>query len=140
MRATENGHHRGSFAATWAAIRDIPSGAVASYADVAARVFGARRAARTVGWALAGCPADVPWWRVVHADGSLAGVRDELQAELLRGEGVGDVRACLGAQTSLNSASTTSSPAPPSLCAASPPVGGGLSPLASGGVLPELEA
>jgi methylated-DNA-protein-cysteine methyltransferase related protein len=71
-----------------AVVRAIPPGRTASYADVAEEAIGSRRAARTVGWALASCPADVPWWRVVHATGVLAGVNDRVQARLLRAEGV----------------------------------------------------
>jgi|HubBroStandDraft_6_1064221.scaffolds.fasta_scaffold804574_2 methylated-DNA-protein-cysteine methyltransferase-like protein len=69
-------------------VRAIPPGCATSYADVAEIAVGSRRAARTVGWALAACPADVPWWRVVRATGELPGVNDRAQTRLLRAEGV----------------------------------------------------
>jgi methylated-DNA-protein-cysteine methyltransferase related protein len=71
--------------------RRIPAGTVATYGDVA-RMAGVPRAARAVGWALGALPegSDVPWWRVVNREGRIScrahGM--ELQAELLRGEGV----------------------------------------------------
>lgn len=69
-------------------VRAIPTGHTASYADVAELAIGSRRAARTVGWALASCPADVPWWRVVRVTGELPGVNDRTQTRHLRAEGV----------------------------------------------------
>ena len=51
-------------------VRSIPSGAVASYGQVAF-LAGNRHMARQVGWALHSCPEDVPWHRVVKKDGSL---------------------------------------------------------------------
>jgi alkylated DNA nucleotide flippase Atl1 len=61
--------------------RAIPVGFVAAYGDLCPR------APRAAGRALAGCDdPDVPWHRVVHADGSLAlGAR---QRRLLEAEGV----------------------------------------------------
>jgi hypothetical protein len=46
-------------------------------------------AARAVGQAKAHCPDDVPWWRVVHADGRMKGTpgADEQRARLAE-EGV----------------------------------------------------
>lgn len=62
-------------------IRRIPPGFVRTYGDVSP---GAPRYAGTV---LRGCDdPDVPWWRVVRADGTLA--KGERQAGLLREEGV----------------------------------------------------
>lgn len=62
-------------------VRSIPAGHVASYGDVSP---GAPRFAGTV---LFGADEpDLPWWRVVRADGSLAkGIR---QRRLLIAEGV----------------------------------------------------
>ena len=61
-------------------IRAIPPGFVCSYGDVD------RHAPRLVGRVLATTDADVPWHRVVRADGSLA--RGARQRALLRREGV----------------------------------------------------
>jgi alkylated DNA nucleotide flippase Atl1 len=64
-----------------ARIRSIPEGFVQTYGDIDPK------APRLVGQILAGCEADdLPWHRVVRADGSLAMGRR--QRELLRREGV----------------------------------------------------
>ena len=62
-------------------IREVPEGFVRAYGDVSP---GAPRFAGTV---LAHShDADVPWWRIVRADGSLA--KGTRQRELLEAEGV----------------------------------------------------
>ena len=62
-------------------VRGIPEGFVSTYGDVSP---GAPRFAGTV---LFECDdPDLPWWRVVRADGSLA--KGERQKRLLRAEGV----------------------------------------------------
>lgn len=62
-----------------AAVRRIPEGHVSTYGDVSPG------APRMAGWALANVIGEpVPWWRVVHADGSLA--KGERQRALLREE------------------------------------------------------
>ena len=78
------------FARVYALVREIPRGRVASYGAIA-RALGIPRGARTVGWALAACGDDVPWHRVVNAQGKISwrptgGYR--LQRALLRQEGV----------------------------------------------------
>jgi alkylated DNA nucleotide flippase Atl1 len=61
-------------------IREVPEGFVRSYGDVSP---GAPRFAGTV---LATTHEDVPWWRIVRADGSLA--KGARQRALLEEEGV----------------------------------------------------
>lgn len=62
-------------------IRTIPVGFVSTYGDID------RRAPRMVGHVLATCPADdLPWHRVVRADGSVTQGREQLRR--LRREGV----------------------------------------------------
>jgi methylated-DNA-protein-cysteine methyltransferase-like protein len=61
-------------------VRRIPPGYVRTYGDVSPG------APRYAGTALRGAPDDVPWWRVVRADGSLA--KGAEQAVRLREEGV----------------------------------------------------
>ncbi len=62
-------------------VRGIPEGFVSTYGDVSP---GAPRFAGTV---LFGADEpDLPWWRVVRADGSLA--KGDRQRALLRAEGV----------------------------------------------------
>lgn len=58
-----------------------------SYREVA-EAAGRPGAARAVGRVLAGTDADVPWWRVVAADGSLRAPCRADQARMLKREGV----------------------------------------------------
>jgi alkylated DNA nucleotide flippase Atl1 len=62
-------------------VRAIPEGFVRTYGDVSP---GAPRYAGSVLFAVD--EPDLPWWRVVRADGSLA--KGERQRALLRAEGV----------------------------------------------------
>lgn len=62
-------------------IRDIPPGHVQAYSDIDPL------APRLVGRVLSMCAGDdVPWYRVIHADGSIP--KGRRQRELLLGEGV----------------------------------------------------
>lgn len=70
-----------------AVVRGLPPGTVASYGEVAAEA-GAPRAARAVGRVLASAVVDLPWWRVVTADGRLAPHKERDQARRLAAEGV----------------------------------------------------
>ena len=64
-----------------ARIRDTPPGFVRAYGDVSPG------APRFAGAVLAGCDdPDVPWHRIVRADGSLA--KGERQRRLLEAEGI----------------------------------------------------
>jgi methylated-DNA-protein-cysteine methyltransferase-like protein len=82
----------------WEIVRQIPPGFVTSYGQIAAMIppppgmdpksYDAF-AARWVGGAMAVCPEDVPWQRVINSQGKLslrAGA--ERQRELLEDEGV----------------------------------------------------
>lgn len=77
----------------WAWVRRIPKGRVATYGQIAT-LAGLDGHARQVGYALHRLPerSDVPWHRVVNAKGEIsprsAGDSHELQAHLLRSEGV----------------------------------------------------
>jgi methylated-DNA-protein-cysteine methyltransferase related protein len=85
-------------------IRSIPKGQVASYGQIAA-ACGHPRAARQVGAVLKSLDITekwkkgksrqrvVPWWRVINSAGAISikgnwTATKELQAELLRGEGI----------------------------------------------------
>lgn len=76
-----------------AVVRRIPRGRVASYGQVA-RVAGLASHARLVGYAMAALPdgTNVPWYRVVNAEGRVSprATRgaDSLQRALLEREGV----------------------------------------------------
>jgi methylated-DNA-protein-cysteine methyltransferase related protein len=64
-----------------ARVREIPAGFVRTYGDVSPG------APRFAGAALFECDdPDLPWWRVVRADGSLA--KGERQRQRLEAEGV----------------------------------------------------
>ena len=82
----------------WEIVRQIPAGKVSSYGRIAAmimppsaekvknyRAFGAR----WVGGAMAKCPDDIPWWRVINAQGKISQRPSApRQRELLEAEGV----------------------------------------------------
>ena len=82
-------------AAVWALARRVPPGRATTYGLLAEYQLSdqpkRRRgmAARAVGQAMARCPGDVPWWRVVRADGRMkdAPGADEQRARLAE-EGV----------------------------------------------------
>ena len=82
-------------AAVWALARRVPTGRATTYGLLAECQLSdqpkRRRgmAARAVGQAMARCPGDVPWWRVVRADGRMkdAPGADEQRARLAE-EGV----------------------------------------------------
>ena len=79
----------------------IPSGKVVSYGQIA-WMLGEPRSARKVGWAMSRCPEELPWQRVVMADGSVAGgVFASQRREMLEAEGIAflpdgrvDMRLC----------------------------------------------
>ena len=68
-------------------VADLAPGEVVSYGEVARRA-GHGGAARAVGGFLAEYGGDLPWWRVVRADGSLAVHKPRDQGRRLRAEGV----------------------------------------------------
>ncbi|OGO28081.1 MAG: hypothetical protein A2136_05700 [Chloroflexi bacterium RBG_16_54_11] len=84
----------------WAIVRQIPPGKVSTYGQIAALIgppsgmdpksylaYGAR----WVGTAMADCPQDVPWQRVINSQGKVSlrpGVGGSRQRELLESEGV----------------------------------------------------
>lgn len=86
------------YARAWALVRQIPPGRVATYGQIAwllspppgvdfetYRAFGAR----WVGGAMAACPQDVPWQRVINARGGISPRPGaERQRELLEAEGI----------------------------------------------------
>jgi O-6-methylguanine DNA methyltransferase len=68
------------------AVDRIPRGTVMSYGDVA-EYIGAG-SARAVGTVMSRHGAEVPWHRVLHADGTCATHKADRQLEMLRAEGV----------------------------------------------------
>ena len=83
---------RGAFAAVYRLVGAIPPGRVMTYGQISV-LLGSRLSPVGVGWALHGCPEDVPWHRVVNARGGfstdrLPDVPVGLQRALLAAEGV----------------------------------------------------
>lgn len=84
----------------WEIVRQIPPGKVATYGQIAGLIpppggmatrdylaFGPR----WVGGAMAACPSDVPWQRVINAQGKISlrkGAGPSHQRQLLEAEGV----------------------------------------------------
>jgi len=68
----------------YALVRQIPSGNVVTYGQVAA-LLGSPRAARAVGYALRFLPAgtDVPWHRVINHRGQIS-LRTPIESPLLQ--------------------------------------------------------
>lgn len=60
------------FSDVYEVVRLIPKGRVTSYGAIA-NYLGTKMSSRMVGWALNGCPGDVPAHRVVNRNGLLTG-------------------------------------------------------------------
>jgi methylated-DNA-protein-cysteine methyltransferase-like protein len=78
----------------YAQVRLIPRGSVSTYGDIAKRL-GSVKVARHVGWALAALTqsnAEVPWHRVINAQGQIkgpiGGIQRVVQIKALEDEGV----------------------------------------------------
>ena len=81
-----------AFAEVFSMVKKIPRGKVMTYGQIATLLVN-KLSPRAVGWALHGCPEDVPWQRVVNAGGGcstnrLPDIPTGLQQSLLEGEGV----------------------------------------------------
>ncbi len=82
----------------WNLVRQVPRGKVATYGQIALMIppppgvdFDAYRAQapRWVGSAMAGCPDDVPWQRVINSQGKISERPGaQKQRQLLEAEGV----------------------------------------------------
>ena len=98
MRYTSPPNQQAYYEQVWNLVRQIPSGKVASYGQIALMIpppvgveFDSYKAfsPRWVGGAMAACPDDVPWQRVINSQGKIserAGA--EKQRQLLEQEGV----------------------------------------------------
>lgn len=98
MRYSSPPNQQAYYEQAWALVRQIPRGKVASYGQIALMIpppvgvdFDTYKAfsPRWVGGAMAACPDDVPWQRVINSQGKIS-VRPgaERQRELLEQEGV----------------------------------------------------
>lgn len=86
------GSRNSAFESVFAMVRKIPRGRVMTYGQIATLLEN-RLSARAVGWALHGCPKNVPWQRVVNAQGGcsterLPDIPGGLQQSLLQDEGI----------------------------------------------------
>jgi len=86
------GARGGAYAQIYALVRRIPRGRVMTYGQIATLIEN-RLSPRAVGWAMHGCPAGVPWQRVVNASGGcstdrLPDIPAGLQRAMLEAEGV----------------------------------------------------
>ena len=73
-----NANSKDNYRRIWAAVASIPPGRVASYGQIA-ELAGQSRGARLVGHALRAAPrdADLPWHRVLNAQGRISIPRTE---------------------------------------------------------------
>lgn len=69
-------------------VRQVPSGRVTTYGDVA-QLVGQGCDARVVGYAMAACPDDIPWQRVINAQGKISLQGDNAAKQRLRLEAEG---------------------------------------------------
>ena len=67
-------------------IAAVPPGSVASYGDIAA--LAGASSPRIVGWVLKEDGFDLPWHRILRADGTVAAHKKQEQLDRLRAEGV----------------------------------------------------
>jgi methylated-DNA-protein-cysteine methyltransferase-like protein len=86
------GKATGAFEGVYVLVRRIPRGRVMTYGQIATLLEN-RLSPRAVGWAMNGCPKDVPWQRVVNVKGGCSTDRLPdaplgLQRHLLEREGV----------------------------------------------------
>ena len=69
-------------------VKKVPRGKVISYGLIA-KILGRPRSAREVGRAMRICPDDIPWQRVVMADGTVTGGSfADMRKAILKDEGV----------------------------------------------------
>jgi methylated-DNA-protein-cysteine methyltransferase related protein len=79
---------RALFPRVYDIVRQVPRGQVTTYGDVA-RLLGPECDARVVGYAMAACPDDVPWQRVINSQGKISLKGDAAQKQRLRLEAEG---------------------------------------------------
>jgi len=98
MRYSSPPNQQAFYDQVWQLVRQIPRGKVASYGQIAMMIpppvdvdFDSYKAfsPRWVGGAMAACPDDVPWQRVINSQGKISQRPGaERQRELLEEEGV----------------------------------------------------
>jgi len=98
MRYTSPPNQQAYYEQVWSLVRQIPNGKVAAYGQIALMLpppngveFEAYKAfgPRWVGGAMAACPDDVPWQRVINSQGKISERPGaERQRQMLEEEGV----------------------------------------------------
>jgi methylated-DNA-protein-cysteine methyltransferase-like protein len=68
---TSEAEREGFYQRVYELVAQVPKGRVVTYGQIAAALGNVRRA-RLVGYAMRACPDDVPWHRVVNAQGRLS--------------------------------------------------------------------
>ena len=81
---------RALFPRVYDIVRQVPRGKVTTYGDVA-QLVGQGCDARVVGYAMAACPAEVPWQRVINAQGKISLQGDPAAKQRMRLEAEGIV-------------------------------------------------
>jgi len=79
---------RALFPRVYDVVRQVPRGKVTTYGDVA-QLVGPGCDARVVGYAMAVCPDDVPWQRVINSQGKISLKGEAAQKQRLRLEAEG---------------------------------------------------
>lgn len=74
--------HQRLYERIYLVVRQIPAGQVATYGQIAQLVGDCT--ARMVGYAMAACPDDVPWQRVINAQGKVSPRADSWGTEVQR--------------------------------------------------------
>ena len=74
--------HERLYSRIYTIVRQIPRGKVATYGQIAGIVGDCT--ARMVGYAMAACPDDVPWQRVINAQGKVSPRADSWGTEVQR--------------------------------------------------------
>ena len=102
MRYSSPPNQQAYYEQVWQLVRQIPRGKVASYGQIALLIpppvgvdFDSYKAfsPRWVGGAMANCPDDVPWQRVINSQGKISERPGaERQRQLLEEEGVAFVK------------------------------------------------
>jgi len=92
VRGSGPDERHGAWSGVYRLVKRIPEGRVMTYGQIATLIEN-RLSARAVGWALHGCPEDVPWQRVVNAAGAcstdrIPDIPTGLQRSLLESEGI----------------------------------------------------
>ena len=109
MNYTQPPNRQAYFEQVWSLVRKIPNGKVTTYGQLAQMIISPQDISpedykayspRWVGDAMAACPNDVPWQRVINSQGKISGKSNaEKQRTLLEQEGLVFVKDKLDLKT-----------------------------------------